>query len=212
MNAAAHYEAPAADLIASCESTCECSAGERRDMRDLMAAFPTGVAVVAARDAAGEPKGMTCSSLCSVALDPPTLLVCLRQGGPTAGAVLASGAFTVNLLDADARPTAELFASGDADRFARVPWRSGEAGPHLTADAHSTADCRVARTDTVGDHLVVLGEVLGVTGYRQPRPLLYGLRRFTTWEGEGPTRRPSDRCTPIKVPDQPNAHDNTENT
>ncbi|GAB3233375.1 hypothetical protein GCM10027447_29730 [Glycomyces halotolerans] len=155
------------------------------DLRGLMAGFPTGVAIVAAFDADGHAIGMTCSSLCSVALDPPVLLVCLREGGPTAEAVLSSGAFSVNLLDADARAAAELFASGAADRFARVRWRGGGAGPHLVADAHSVADCRVWRTQRVGDHVVVLGEVDGVTNYREPRPLLYGLRRFARWEGDG---------------------------
>ncbi|RRS00521.1 flavin reductase family protein [Glycomyces terrestris] len=172
---------------------CDGACADTGDLRSLMAAFPTGVAVVAAADPAGEPIGMTCSSLCSVALDPPTLLVCLREHGPTAAAVLASGSFTVNLLDDRARDVAELFASGAADRFAHVRWRPGAAGPHLVADAHSTADCRVDRRYTVGDHVVVLGEVERVTVRREPRPLLYGMRRFKTWEGAGPPADPAGR-------------------
>src|SRR5439155_979792 len=46
--------------------------------RAMMSAFPTGVAVVTTTDADGRPHGMTCSSVCSVTLEPPTLLVCLR--------------------------------------------------------------------------------------------------------------------------------------
>jgi flavin reductase (DIM6/NTAB) family NADH-FMN oxidoreductase RutF len=153
------------------------------DLRRLMAGFPTGVAIVTALDRDGGCRGMTCSSVCSVALDPPTLLVCLREGSPTLAAVLDSGEFAVNLLQAGAQDTAALFASGTPDRFDRVRWRTpgGSSGPHLVDDAHTTADCRVIRTDLVGDHRVVLGEVLEVVQRQEPQPLLYGLRRYAGW-------------------------------
>ncbi|WP_037934652.1 flavin reductase family protein, partial [Streptomyces sp. SPB78] len=53
------------------------------DLRPLMSAFPSGVGVVTALDENAVPRGMTCSSLASVALDPAVLVVCLRAGGPT---------------------------------------------------------------------------------------------------------------------------------
>lgn len=94
----------------------------------------------------GKPYGMTCSSLCSVALTPPTLLVCLRGGSPTLDAVLVRAAFTVNLLHDRARPAADLFASGKPDRFGQIAWRHDDAagGPHLIEHAHVIADCDVS--------------------------------------------------------------------
>ncbi|MFE5597687.1 flavin reductase family protein [Streptomyces coelicoflavus] len=91
-------------------------------MRQLMAAFPTGVGIVTAFDAEARPWGMTCTSLASVTLEPPTLLICLRKGSPTLDAVLTAGEFAMNLLHRGARSTAELFASGAPDRFDRVEW------------------------------------------------------------------------------------------
>ncbi|MGI5348307.1 flavin reductase family protein [Streptomyces sp. CA-250714] len=150
--------------------------------RSLMAAHPAGVAVVTATDLDGSPWGMTCSSVSSVALDPPTLLVCLRRASPTLDAVLRSGTFAVNLLHDGARAAADLFASGDPDRFDRVVWRlgAGSSGPHLTDSAHSVADCRVSGTVGVGDHTVIFGEVQHIEGPHEetPRPLLYGLRQY----------------------------------
>jgi flavin reductase (DIM6/NTAB) family NADH-FMN oxidoreductase RutF len=152
-------------------------------MRQLMAGFPTGVAVVTALDAAARPWGMTCTSLAGVALEPPTLLVCLRGASPTLQAVLAGGAFAVNLLHHRARPTAELFASGAQDRFERVQWTlpDGAAGPHLRADARAVADCTVQRHDTHGDHVVVFAQVRHVHLDPAPAPLLYGLRQYAPW-------------------------------
>ncbi|MCS0606274.1 flavin reductase family protein [Streptomyces sp. LP11] len=150
-----------------------------------MSLFPTGVAVVAALDAAGRPWGMTCSSLCGVSLDPPVLLVCVRSGSPTLDALEGSGAFSVNLLHHRARNVAELFASGDPDRFRRTPWRlpDAAAGPHLPDAAQAVGDCRVHEARRVGDHTVVFGRVLRVsvgTGSERA-PLLYGLRRYAAW-------------------------------
>ena len=148
------------------------------DYRDLMSAFPTGVAVVTSIDESGRPRGMTCSSLSSVTLLPPTLLACLRTGSATLDAVQYHGGFAVNLLHARGRRAAELFSSAVGDRFGLVRWRrSGSGLPWLVADAFALAECIVSGTAEVGDHTVVFGEVDKVVMTHQT-PLLYGMRRF----------------------------------
>jgi flavin reductase (DIM6/NTAB) family NADH-FMN oxidoreductase RutF len=148
---------------------------------DLMSSFPTGVSVVTTVDSEGRPQGMTCTSLTSVTVSPPTLLVCLRIDSATLRAVRHSGAFAVNLLHCDSRPAAELFASPCPDRFDRVRWRRSEAGlPWLVDEAFAIAECRVQNLLDVGEHTVVLGTVAALA--QDPAtPLLYGLRQFSTW-------------------------------
>ncbi|QMU80497.1 flavin reductase family protein [Streptacidiphilus sp. PB12-B1b] len=148
-----------------------------------MARFPTGVSVVAAYDEDGVPRGMTCSAVCSVTLEPPTLLVCLRTGSQTLAAVLASGLFTVNLLHEQGREAAELFGSGAPDRFERIRWQDGpgRTGPGLVDDAHAVANCRVAMAHPVGTHTVVYGEVTRIVLEPGCRPLLYGMRGYAGW-------------------------------
>lgn len=163
--------------------------------RALMSAFPTGVAVVTAVGAAGRPCGMTCSSLTSVTLNPPTLLVCLSLGTRTERAVRASGAFAVNLLSSTALATAELFAGPVADRFSRVRWAWSPGGmPRLTADAFAVADCVVTESHDVGDHAVLFGRVESVVQLPDT-PLLYGLRRFYAWNPTESSARPAGRPT-----------------
>lgn len=155
------------------------------DIRPFMATFPAGVGVITAREPGGPLRGMTCTSICSVALEPPTLLVCLRRDSLTLGAVLASSGFALNLLHDEARATAEIFASSVPDRFAQVAWHLPSAckGPHLVNDAHSVADCQVVHAETFGDHVIVFGEVLQIAQQREVLPLLYGLRRYIRWPG-----------------------------
>lgn len=161
-----------------------------RGQRAMMRRFPTGVGVVTTFDGTGAPRGMTVSSVCSVSLDPPTLLVCLRAGSPTLDAVRTSGRFAVNLLHGDAIGVAELFASGAPDRFEHVYWEHdpaclAAAGPHLSRDSHAVADCWVSRVDPVGDHAVVFGETVRVTeraaSPQTTAPLVYGLREYRRW-------------------------------
>lgn len=151
--------------------------------RTMMSGFPTGVCVVTADD--GEPRGMTCSSVCSVSLAPPTLLVCLRNGSPTLAAIQSTGRFAVNLLHEHSQQTAELFASGNPRRFELLPWEQvpEACGPHLVRDAHSTADCKVVLTQRVGDHVTVFGETQRIIRHHLHPPLLYGLREFRAWSG-----------------------------
>jgi flavin reductase (DIM6/NTAB) family NADH-FMN oxidoreductase RutF len=153
------------------------------DIRPLMAEFPTGVAVVTAFAVDALPRGMTCTSMCSVTLTPPTVALCLRTGSPTLDAVRCAKQFALNFLHGDARPTAELFGSGTPDRFSLVPWDApaGGRGPHLTEAAHMIADCLLADVTDVGDHAVVLGTVTRFRRVRSGVPLLYGQRRYAVW-------------------------------
>lgn len=167
------------------------------DYRTLMSSFPTGVAVVCALDSGGRPHGMTCTSLCSVTADPPTLLVSLHVHSGTYQAVRDSNCFTLNLLHARGRRAAELFASAAPDRFRRVVWRRSEVvgAPRLVDDAFALAECRVSEVFPAGDHMLVLGEVVG-TVHGGAEPLLYGLRQFTVWPDPVPRARPAEAAGP----------------
>lgn len=163
------------------------------DLRPFMAGFPTGVGIITTLSCDGAPRGMTCTSMCSVTLDPPTVLVCLHRDSSTFDGVVESKRFALHLLHTGARQAAEIFASGERGRFDRLPWHlpDGAGGPHLAGAAHAVADCRLAHIEPVGSHCVVFGHVLRISHYAEPRPLLYGLRRFAEWPD-----------APASVPDQ----------
>ncbi len=148
--------------------------------RHFMSAYFTGVTIVTSIDPDGHPHGLTCSSLTSVTLSPPTLLVCLGLRCGTLTAIRASGGFAVNLLHSGAQRAAEVFASQAGDRFEQVAWKpSYHVGmPWLVADAHALAECEFADCIKVGDHAVVFGRVVNVEN-SPGNPLLYGMRAFS---------------------------------
>jgi flavin reductase (DIM6/NTAB) family NADH-FMN oxidoreductase RutF len=150
--------------------------------RDLMSLFPTGVAVVTSTRVDGGGVGMTCSSLASVCLAPPVLLVSLHSATATCCSVLGRGGFAVNLLHGDRRDIAQRFSAPVPDRFAGVPWRWSPGGlPWLKDCVVAAADCVVVATQSVGDHTVIFGEVRNLALAEDARPLLYGLRSYAAW-------------------------------
>lgn len=149
--------------------------------RRLMGSFPTGVTVVTAPASDG-PKGMTCSSLTSVCLEPATLAVCLRTASSTRTAAVRHGRFAVNLLHAGAERTARVFATDVPDRFALVGWRmSGTGLPLLTEDACAYAECDVFDSVDVGDHTMMFGTVTG-SCVLPGAPLVYARQSFRSWD------------------------------
>jgi flavin reductase (DIM6/NTAB) family NADH-FMN oxidoreductase RutF len=152
--------------------------------RQVMGSFPTGVSVVTAKRGDG-PRGMTCSSLMSICLDPPTLAVCLNNTSSTLRAVAEQGQFAVNLLHSGGERAARVFSSSVPDRFGMIRWSMSPSGlPWLVEDAFAIAECRVTGMTAIGDHTMVFGEVTG-TGQAPGSPLVYGHRLFRSWDELG---------------------------
>lgn len=172
--------------------TADAVGGLGGQYRQFMSGFPSGVAVITAVGADNGPRGLTCTSLASITLTPPTLLVSLDVRSGTLAALRDSRRFGVNLLHAEACRAAEVFASPGADRFGRVTWRrSAEFGlPCLTEDSTAFAQCVATAMHLVGDHMLVFGEVDHVRRLSDRVPLLYGLRSFCSWPGPDPEAAP----------------------
>ncbi|MGW0698006.1 flavin reductase family protein [Streptomyces sp. NPDC002867] len=192
-NSAPHRDVPASDDNEGTPGAEDSAVLRQTDLRPFMAAFPSGVSVVTTLDADDRPRGLTCSSLASVALAPPTLVVCIRTASPTLQALLDQGQFALNLLHEQARATSDLFASGAPDRFERTEWRLplGASGPHLIAAAHAIADCTVVKAVAFGDHTAVFAEASRVTVRPAAQPLLYGLRRYAGWSDAASAPQPA---------------------
>jgi len=132
-----------------------------RELRQVFGCFATGVTIVTAFDEVGCPRGMTANSFTSVSLDPPLILVCVATSAPIWTVLAAAQAFSVNVLAEHQRDASQRFATHSADKFVGIAWTSPatEGGPVLAEVAAHLA-CRRVREVEVGDHMILIGEVL----------------------------------------------------
>ncbi|MEV5312749.1 MULTISPECIES: flavin reductase family protein [unclassified Streptomyces] len=132
----------------------------------------------------GEDVGMTATAFMSVSLDPPLVLVSLREGSRMDDLLAEQPLWAVSVLAESQRQIAGRFAMkgrvSDRLLFADLPHRRGEAsGAPLVGGALATLECRTEQRVAAGDHTLVIGRVLtadvpGVDG----GPLAYFRGRY----------------------------------
>ncbi|CCH77670.1 putative reductase [Nostocoides japonicum T1-X7] len=125
--------------------------------------FATGVTVVTTV-AGGQFHAMTASSLASVSLDPPLVLVCVEKEARFHDAIVEAGSFGVSILGEHQRAAAQWFATrgrpvhGQLDR---TPHTIGAVtGSPLLDGSLSQLECVVTDIHPGGDHSIVVGLVV----------------------------------------------------
>jgi len=126
-----------------------------------MARVPAGVVVISARTENGY-RGLTASSLVSISVDPPMVVVGLDHEAATRAAVAEGKAFNVSVLTRSQEFIADRFA-GRAPaidlRWEGVPHRLGSNGIPLVEASAAWLECRLVEIHPAGDHDICLGEV-----------------------------------------------------
>ncbi|GMN04255.1 flavin reductase family protein [Erythrobacter sp. MTPC3] len=138
------------------------------EFRKLMGLFATGVCVVSfgAREKhdGARISGMTINSLLSVSLDP--MLVCWSLQNASSQFAEYAGAdhFGFSILSADQQALARRYAArGDSTLNAGdFEWTAN--GIPIVKNALAVIECRRWAQHPAGDHTLILGEVLGITG------------------------------------------------
>lgn len=130
-----------------------------RALRDAFGAFMTGVTVVTAHDADGNPIGFTANSFSSVSLDPPLVSICLANSSSNYDALANASGFAVNVLSETQKDVSNTFARPVDDRFAVVSWQKGPHGAPVFDGGSAWFDCSMFKTVEAGDHLILIGKV-----------------------------------------------------
>ncbi|WP_078973123.1 flavin reductase family protein [Streptomyces sp. MMG1533] len=116
----------------------------------------------------GEDVGMTATAFMSVSLDPPLVLVSLREGSRMDDLLDEQPLWAVSVLSESQRHIAGRFAMkgriSDRLLFEDIPYVRGEAsGAPLVGGALATLECRTQQRVPAGDHVLVIGRVLTAT-------------------------------------------------
>lgn len=147
-------------------------ASTQRFLRDCLGRFATGVTIIATRDAAGRPVGLTANSFGSLSLDPPLVLWSLGRHAFSAPIFQAASHFGVSVLAGRQVELARRFAQRRDDRFDGVALRASDASVPLIAGAIAWFECRRVGEQLQGDHLIFIGEV-EQCGHAGGEPLLF---------------------------------------
>ncbi|WP_323372456.1 flavin reductase family protein [Streptomyces katsurahamanus] len=158
------------------------------EFRAAMSRLAAGVVLVTARDPDdgphGQDAGMTATAFLSVSLDPPLVLVSLRNGSRMDDLLDEQPLWAVSVLAESQRHIAGRFAMkgriSDRLLFEDIVYARGEvSGAPLVGGALATLECRTEQRVLAGDHTLVIGRVLGV-GLPSPEgvPLTYFRGRY----------------------------------
>jgi len=148
--------------------------------RDTIGHFATGVAVVTAIGPEG-PAGMTTNAVASLSLDPVLLLVCFDLQSRTLDVVQDSRRFAVNILGVGDEELAAVFASKRVarEKFDSVTHRETHGVPVLDS-ALAWIACSLVELRPGGDHMIGIGEVIGMSVQDERDPLVFYRGRYTS--------------------------------
>lgn len=128
-------------------------------MRQSMGHFLTGVAIITT-EYKGERSGMTISSLTSISLEPPILMISLNFNTRTLDGVAGSGRFAASILGVKQESVARQFASRGGERFADGNFDETPGGLPVITGALAQLECEVVNDYIIGDHHVFFGQVV----------------------------------------------------
>lgn len=147
--------------------------------RAVMGRFATGISIMTAVAADGQPHGMTANAIASVSLTPPLVLACVDRSAIMAEVMVDAEGFALTFLSAEQEEWSQWFADSDrpvgAAQFEGVPTLSRPTISPVLEGGLGWVDCRTWATYDGGDHVIVVGEVvdLGETDDPDAAPLLY---------------------------------------
>lgn len=142
------------------------------EFRGVLGHFATGVTVVTGLSA-GRPVGLAANAFSSVSLDPPLVLVCIATTSRTWPLIRRSGVFAVNVLAEGQEEVCRRFGTPGRDRFDGTPWVRAPSGSPVLPEALAYVDCRIDAEHPAGDHVVVIGRVVGLGLLAGGRPLVF---------------------------------------
>ena len=153
--------------------------------KDAWSRFATGVTVITSLEPDGAVHGMTASSVTSVSLDPPLVLVVVGEERQSHGLIASTGRFGISILDRQQTDIAVHFSTPPEERGAidanNITTLS--ESPVIT-DAIAAMDCRVTAAHQAGDHTIFIGEVNAIA-VGNGDPLVWFQRQFGGFAASG---------------------------
>jgi len=146
------------------------------DFRHAMRRLAATVTLVTTSDADGQRYGMLATSVTSVTMEPPMLLVCVSRSAHVHPALMARKRMCINVLLDEQAELVRAFSSSlpHDERFANVDCENHTTfGLPYLRDAQALFFCEIDQLVEAGTHSVVLARVLESRAIDAVRPMVY---------------------------------------
>lgn len=142
--------------------------------KSAMRRLAASVAVVVVRGDNG-PVGMAATSVTSLTVDPPALLVCVNRATSIHASLNPGAPMSVNLLSKHQSQVSAAFGGGmpHGERFAVGSWNTGPQGLPELADAQANLACVVDTMLAYATHSIVIARVIEARISGEVAPLIY---------------------------------------
>ncbi len=144
--------------------------------KKALGSFTTGICHVATFDHESQkPVGLTVNSLASVSLEPPLLSFCLDKKSRTFLYFNKNDSFCVNILNHQQQDISLRFSNGTPNPWSLTEYSLSEQGFVYIHEALCSIECHVRERIEVGDHVLMIGEVLrsSFSQDSSAKPLIY---------------------------------------
>ena len=162
---------------------------DKDTFRAAMRQVAGAVTVVTTRGLNGEPRGVTATAVCSLTVEPPSVIACVNRETWVGQFAPESKNFCVNVLTREQQTIAETFAGrtdlAAADRFQIGDWSDAHTGAPVLQGAIASFDCELEQAVDFATHVILIGRVLKtVSNNASAEPLVYVGGAFTTTHSE----------------------------
>lgn len=144
------------------------------EFRAAMSAMASTVSVVTARRG-DEQIGRTVTSMLSLSMNPPTILVSIDIVSRLADLIAKTGGFSLAMLADDQADVADAFAGRVAaeHRFNSGSWGQWPSGHPMLLGAVTALDCDVIGSIETGTHVLFAGAIIEAETTTSRTPLLW---------------------------------------
>lgn len=158
--------------------------------RQAMRQMVGGVCVITAHD--GERRtGLTATSVVSVSMDPPELLISVNRSSSSWPVLEKAGSFGINVLSHAQQHVAENFSGRTglkgSDRYVDDDWQQTEQGVWLSRNALASFACEIEKVMLHREHALIIGAVKFIELGTQSAPLAYWQGSYGTFAADSAT-------------------------
>ncbi|WP_422137223.1 flavin reductase family protein [Endozoicomonas sp. ALC020] len=154
------------------------------DFKQAMQELAASVNVITSQHD-GSRNGLTATAVCSLSMEPASMLACIHEDVQTLAEIRASGYFCINVLSADQQNVSDVFAGSSGargeQRFLEAgDWTTSQYGAPMLDEALASVVCELQEINKSGTHHICIGHVREVRLNRGSLPLVYARQQYST--------------------------------